>query len=148
MSLEVFQLLDNEVFDNSIVKKDFMKVYHQQGAKLNDPDQNIKFIFGENNNYHQVGNAYLEYDITVQNPPAVFDNSSRVRLTNNGLAYVFQEAVLATTSGSNLEHNKLVGQTSTIMRVLSSKDGDLLSQFDNINESNTDVDFDSTSLKK
>ena len=148
MSLEDFQLLDNEVFDNSFVKRDFMKVYHRQGAQLNDPDQNNKFIFGENYNYHQIGNAYLEYDITVQNPVAVFDNNSRIRLTNNGLAHVFQEAVLATTSGSNLEHNKYVGQISTIMRVLASKDGDLLSQFDNINESNTNEDFDSTSLKK
>ena len=147
MSLEDFQLLDNEAFDNSIVKRDFMKVYHQQGAQLNDPDQNIKFIFGENNNYHQIGNAYLEYYITVRNPAAVFTDD-RIRLTNNGLAYVFQEAVLATTSGSNLEHNKFVGQISTIMRVLTSKDGDLLSQFDNINEGNTNDNFDSTSLKK
>ena len=101
-----------------------MKFYHQQGAQLNDPDQNIKLIFAENDNYHQIGNAYLEYDITVQNPAAVFDNESRIRLTNNGLAYVFHEAVLATTSGSNLEHNKFVSQISTIMRVLTSKDGD------------------------
>ena len=103
MSLEDFQLLDNEVFDNSIVKRDFMKVYHQQGAQLNVPDQNINFIFGENNNYHQIGNAYLEYVITVQhpvqNPRVIFDNDNRIRLTNNGLAYVFQETVLATTSG-------------------------------------------------
>ena len=152
MSLEDFELIDNEVFDNSIVKRDFMKVYHQQCAQLNDPDQNIKFIFGENNNYHQIGNAYLEYDITVHppvaNPPAPFDDNSRIRLTNNGLAYVFQEAVLATTSGSNLGHNKFVGQISTIMRVLTSKDGDLLSQFDNNNEGNTNDDIDSTSLKK
>ena len=147
MSLEDFQLLDNEAFDNNIVKRDFMKVYHQQRAQLIDPDQNIKFIFGENNNYHQIGNAYLEYDITVRNPAAVFTDD-RIRLTNNGLAYVFQEAVLATTSGSNLEHNKFVGQISTIMRVLTSKDGDLLSQFDNINEGNTNDNFDSTSLKK
>ena len=34
------------------------------------------------------------------------------------------------------------------MRVLTSKDRDLLSQFDNINEGNTDNDFDSTSLEK
>ena len=34
------------------------------------------------------------------------------------------------------------------MRVLFSKDGDLLSQFDNINEGNGDADFDTTSLKK
>ena len=151
MSLEGFQSLDNEVFDNSINKRDFMKVYHQQGAQLNDPDQNINFNFGENNKHHQIGNAYPEYDITVQNPVAVFDDNSRIRLTNNGLAYVFQEAVSATTSGSNLEHNKYAGQISTIIRVLTSKaskDGDLLSQFDNINEGNTKDDFDSTSLKK
>ena len=123
-------------------------MYHQQGAQLNDPHQNINFIFGEHNKYHQIGNVYLEYDITVQDPNGNFDNNSRIRLTNNGLAYAFQEAVLATASGSNLEHNKFVGQISTIMRVLTTKDGDLLSQFDNINEGNTDVDFDSTSLKQ
>ena len=92
MILEDFQLLDNEVFDdNNIVKRDFIKLYHQQGAQLNDPDQNIKTIFDENDNYHQIGNAYLEYDITVRNPAAVFDNNSRVRLTTNGLAYFFKK---------------------------------------------------------
>ena len=35
-----------------------------------------------------------------------------------------------------------------LLRVLTSKDGDLLSQFDNINEGNTNDNFDSTSLKK
>ena len=54
-----------------------MKVYHQLGSQLNDPDQNIKFIFGENNNYNRIGNVYFEYDITVQSPVAVFDNNSR-----------------------------------------------------------------------
>ena len=148
MSLEDFQLLDNEPFDNSTVKRDFLKVYHQQGANLNDSDQQVEFIFGENNNYHQIGNAHLEYGITVEDPNAAFDNNSRIRLTNTGLAYVFQEAILANTSGSNLEHNKFVGQISTIMRVLTSKDGDLLSKFDNNIESHTDDDFDSTSFKK
>ena len=70
MSLEDFQLLDIEPFDNSIIEGVVLTVYHQQGAQLNDPDQNIKFIFGENNNYHQTGNAYFEYDITMQNPVA------------------------------------------------------------------------------
>ena len=32
MSLEDFQLLDNEPFDNSIIKRDFTIIYHQQGA--------------------------------------------------------------------------------------------------------------------
>ena len=136
MSSEDFQLLENEPFDNSVIKKDFLKVYHQQGAQLNDPDQNIEFIFGENNNYHQVGNAYPEFDITVSNPtpnPPVFDDNSPKSLTNNGFSYVFKEARLS-TSTNDLEHNKYVGQISTIMRLVSSRDGDLLSQFDNINE--------------
>ena len=30
MSLEDFQLLDNEQFDDSIIKRDFLKVYRQQ----------------------------------------------------------------------------------------------------------------------
>ena len=55
--------------------------------------------------------------------------------------------MLATTLGSNLEHIKFEGQTSTIMRVLTSRDGDLLSQFDNISEGNTNDDIDCTSLK-
>ena len=135
MSLEDFQLLNNEPFDNSIIKRDFLKVYQQQGAQLNDADQNIEFIFGENNNFHQIGNAYLEFDITVraQNVADAFDEDSPIRLTNNGFAYVFQEARLS-TSTTDLEHNEYVGQFSTIMRLVSSRDGDLLSQFDNINE--------------
>ena len=67
-------------------------------------------------------------------------------MTINGLAYVFQEVVLATTSDLNLEHNIFLGQTSSIMRVSTSRDGDLLSQFDNIKEANGDDDFDSTYL--
>ena len=46
MSLEDFQLLDNEPFDNSITKRDFLKIYQQQGAQLNQSDQNIEIIFG------------------------------------------------------------------------------------------------------
>ena len=135
MSLEDFQLLDNESFDNSIIKRDFLKVYHQQGAQLNDADQNIEFIFDENKNYHQIGNSYLEFDITVrpQRAADAFDGDSPIRLTNNGFAYVFQEARLS-TSTTDLEHNKYCGQFSSIIRLVSSRDGDLLSQFDNINE--------------
>ena len=149
MSLEDFQLLDNEPFDNSIIKRDFLKNYPQQGAQLNQSDQNIEFIFGENNNYHQVGNSYLEFDITVRREDNDnFTDNSRIRLTNNAFAYCFKEASLGVTTGSDLEHNKYVGPISTVMRVLTSKDGDLLSQFDNINEGNGDADFDSTSLRR
>ena len=134
MSSEDLQLLDNAPFDNSIIKRDFSKNYHQQGAQLNQSDQNIEFIFGENNNCHQIGNSYLQFDITVRNPVANFDPSTPIRLTNNALAYCFKEARFDVTSGSNLEHNEYVGQISTIMPSITSKDGDLLSQLVNINE--------------
>ena len=69
-------------------------------------------------------------------------------MTNNAFAFCFKEARLGVTSGSDLEHKKYVGQVSTLMRVLTSKDGDLLSQFDNINEGIVNANFDSNSLKK
>ena len=44
MSLEDFQFLDKAPFDNSIIERDYTKIYHQQGAQLNHSDQNIKFF--------------------------------------------------------------------------------------------------------
>ena len=138
--LEDFQLLDNEPIDNSILKRDFTKIYHRQGDQLNQSDQNVEFIFGENNNYHQIGNAYLEFNITVRkNDTTNFHNDDPVRLVNNAFAFCFKEARLSTSLGSDIEINKFCRQISTIMRAISNKDGDLLSQFDNINENDIPV---------
>ena len=134
MSLEDFQLLDIEQFDNSIVKRDYSKVNHQQGANLNNPDEHVEFIFGENYNYHQICNAYLEFDKTVRDTAGAFTKASNIRLINIALAYCFIEARLATTGGADLEHNKYVGQVSTIMRSLTSKDSDLSSCYDKSGE--------------
>ena len=141
MSLEDFQLLDNdEPLDNSIIKRDFTKIYHRQGDQLNQSDQNIEFILAENNNYHQKGNAYLEFNITVRkNDTTNFHNDDPVRLVNNGFSFCFKEACLSTSLGSDIEINKFCGQVSTIMRAISNKDGDLVSQFDNINENDIPV---------
>ena len=57
MSIEGFQLIDETTINTSIVKRDYTKIYHQHRANLNDSDQNVEFIWGENNNYHQNGNA-------------------------------------------------------------------------------------------
>ena len=114
--------------DNSIVRSDYLKIY------LDDPDQNIEFIFGENNNYHQTGNAYLENDITVLNTAGNFIDASYIRLINNAIAYCFKEARLSTTGGSDLEHKKYVGRVSTIMHLLTTKDADLSSCFDKSGE--------------
>ena len=140
MSLEDFHLLDNEPLDNSIIKRDFTKIYHRQGDQLNQSDQNIEFIFGENNNYHRIGNAYLEVNITVRkNEDTNFHHEDPVRLVNNGFAFCFKEARLGTTIGSDIEFNRFCGQVSTIMRAISNKDGDLLSQFDNIIENDIPI---------
>ena len=148
MSLDDFDLIDNESIDNSIIKRDFKKVYHQQGVQLNDPDQNIEFIFGDNNNFHQIGNSYLQFDITVrpQRVADAFDGDSPIRLVNNAFSHCFKEGVINTTGGMEIENIKFLGQVSTIMISLTSKDGDLLSQFDNINEEKTDANVRSTSL--
>ena len=50
-----------------------------------------------------------------------------------------KEARLSTTLGSDIETNIFCGQVSTVMRVISIKDGDLLSQFDNIDENDIPV---------
>ena len=132
--------MDNEPLDNSIIKRDFTKIYHQQGAQLNQSDQKIEFIFGENNKCHQIGNAYLEFDITVRkNDTTNFQNEDPISLVNNGFAFCFKEARLSTTIGSDIEHIKFCGQISTIMKVISNKDGDLLSQFDNTNENDIPI---------
>ena len=135
MSLEGFQLLDNEPLDNSINKRDFTKVYFRQGDQLNQSDQNIEFTFGENNSFHQIGNAYLEFDITVRkNDTTIFHNDDPICLVNNAFAFFFKEARLTTSIGGDIEINKFCGQISTIIRAISNKDGDLLSQFDTISE--------------
>ena len=141
MSLEDFQILDNEPLDNSIIKTDFTKIYHRQGDQLNQSDQNIEFIFGEKNNYHRIGYAYLEFKITVRNNDTTnFHNDDPIRLVNNGFAYCFKEARLTTSIGGDIEINKFCGQLSTKLRAISNKDGDLLSKInDKINENDIPV---------
>ena len=140
MSLEDFQLLDNEPFDNSITKRDFQKIYHQQTGQLNQSDQNIEFIIGENNKYHQIGDGYLEVDITVRKKDVTkFKYDDPIRLVNNGFAFCFKEARLNTTIGSEIKLNKFCGRVSTVMKVISNTDIDLLSQLGNINENDIPV---------
>ena len=135
MSLEDFQLLDNEPFDKSIMKRDFTENYHQQRAQLNQSNQNNDIIFRENNIYHQIGNAYLEFDITVlKNDTTNFHREDPIRLVNNGYAFCFQEARSSAIIGSDIEHNKFRGQVSTTMKVISNEDDNLLSQSGNSNE--------------
>ena len=97
------------------------------------------FYSGKTINFHQIGNSYLEFTITLRKNGGDFldDNSDElIRLVNNAFAFCFREASIKSTGGHEIELNKFVGQTSTIMRSLTSKDGDLSTCFDEINENN------------
>ena len=97
-------------------------------------------ISSENNNHHLIGNGYLEFHITVRKSDSTnFHYDDPIRLRNNGFAFCFKEARLSTIIGSVIEQNNFCGQVSTIMRVISLKDGDLLSQFANVNENGVPV---------
>ena len=60
-------------------------------------------------------------------------------MVNNGLAYIFQEGRLFTSAGTEIEHNKNLGNVSTRMRLLTQKDGDLSSYFDQIDETEASI---------
>ena len=118
-------MIDEERIDDSTVKGDFSKMYHHQVANLNNPDQNIEFVFGESNNYHQIGNAYLQRDKTRRKVDNTTSNDEAIELINNAFPYTFKEGRRATPGGSDLEHEKYVGQISSILRLLTNKDGGL-----------------------
>ena len=67
-------------------------------------------------------------------------------MVNNAFAYIFQEGRISTSAGTEIEHNKNLGNVSMIMRILTQKDGDLSSYFDKIKESEGEID--NSTLKK
>ena len=110
-------------------------MYHKQGAQINQLHQYLEFISGENNNYLQIGTGYSEFDITVRKSDSTnFHYDDHIRLVNKAFAFGFNEARLSATLGSDIEINKFCSQVTTIKRVMSNKDGDLLAQFDDNNE--------------
>ena len=140
MRAEGFQRNDNEKIDDSIIKRDFIKIYHQSGANVDAENSQIKFFFGENHNCFQVDDGYLEFDIIVGrfdgNPLTVTaPGNDIIRLVNNAIAYTIHEARISSSSGSEIEENKYCGPISTIMRLVTEKGGDLSTSFDKIDES-------------
>ena len=99
-------------------------------------------MFGQNNNYHHIVNGCLEFHITVRKSDSTnFHYDDPVRLLKNGhaFAFCFKEARVSTILGSDIETNKFCGELSTIMKVKSNKDGDLLSQSDKNHENDIPV---------
>ena len=114
MSGECFQLIDNEKFDNSILKRYFIKIYHQHSAQINDENQSIKYFFGENLNYIQIGHVCLEFEIRVKKAyntnfiVAADITNEDVRLVKNSFAFTIHDARIPTTSDYELEQNNFV----------------------------------------
>ena len=152
MSAEDFQLIDNEKNDDSIIKRDFIKIYHQSRANVDAENSQIKFYFGENHNFIQVGNGYLDFDMKVRrghgNPFGIADppGVDVIRVVNNAFAYTIHDARISSSSGVDMEQNKYVGPVSTIMRSVPQNDRDLSTYFDIMDEREDEINI--TSLKK
>ena len=159
MKLEDYHLTEDSPIDTSIIKRDFTKIYQQYGARKNHVDRIFEIISGENNIYHENGNSFLQYDITIRkvalppanegdplnppNPEFIFVHI--VRMARKAFAFTFKHTRLARTGGGDIEENKYVSNVSTIMRVLMSTDGDLKSHFDESDESEDGIK--NTSIK-
>ena len=146
MSAEVFQLIDDSKIDDCFIKRDFTKRYHQHGAEVNNENQNFIFCFSENLKCLQIGNGYLEFDLEVKKTDNTkFFDADETRLVENGLTYIIQEGRLSTSSGTEIQNNKYLGRVSTLMTLLTQKDGDLSPYFDESDE--TEGGFTSSLLK-
>ena len=150
MSAEDFQLIDDEKNDDSIIKRVFLKIYHQSGANVDAENSKIKFYFGENHNFIQVGNGYLELDKRIRRDDGnrftiVAPGNDNIRLVNDAFAYTIHDARISTSAGVEIEENKYVGPISTILRLVTQKGGDLSTYFDILDESEDKIN--NSSLK-
>ena len=113
---------------------------------MNDQLQKIEFIPGENNNHRQFGNSYLEFNISVRHPTAGFNKNAEVLFVNIGVAFCFDQVTISRTGDMEIQHVKILGQGSTIMRSLTNKDGDLLCYFDKIIDTDENASMNNNSL--
>ena len=74
----------------------------------------------------QIGKSYLKNDTEIEKADNThFTIEDETRLVNNGLAFVFQEGRVSTSSGTERE-NKYLRPVSTIMRLLTQKDRSII----------------------
>ena len=97
MSTVDFQLLDEEKKDDSFIKQDFIKKYHQSGPNVGNENSNTNFYFGETHYCLQVDNGYLEIDIKIRKADiANFANADVIRIIINAFASTIQIARIPT----------------------------------------------------
>ena len=81
----------------SPIKRNFLNLYHQDAANLNETDQINEFSSAEKKKFYQFEKAYLENESTIEKHLAVA--ASRVlvdgdanRVVSSAFAYCFKEA--------------------------------------------------------
>ena len=105
-------MIDDSKIDDFIKReksksRDFIKMYQEQGAEVKNAKRNFEFYFLENLNYIQIRNGYIEVDIEVKKPDKTnFTTADQIRLVSDGLAYIFQEGRICTSSLTQIENNK------------------------------------------
>ena len=139
MNIENLRLSNSSVVEliNNIgeSKTDFAKLYHWKGAVLTIEGQNDEFVFGENNKFHQIANAYFSFDINIRREDHIyFTKENNIGGFKNRFALRFKEASIKTFGGSVKGKNEHVVPLSTSKRVLRSGDDDLQIGFSDIPE--------------
>ena len=88
--------------DTLISKRDFAKIYHQENAQFNETEKFDDFNRGENNNYYQIGNSYLQFDIELKKDGSNFENdvTDVIKLVKYDFAQIFKEDHILTTGGT------------------------------------------------
>ena len=120
-SVEAFQLLDGSSFEKLNFKRDCAKICNQQGAKLNNRDQNNEFIFRENKQLSSdkqfICSIWYNYKKTsclsaanVGDLPNPLDTDFNIAITfrvvSNVFAYTTKHTRLATTGAADKEESK------------------------------------------
>ena len=149
MNFQDIQVIDNGTIGNSFKKRDFMIIYHQQAANLNDSDENIDFVSAKIiiiiKSVTPIFNMkWQKKDVAVA-ANRVRANGDTNRLVKSAFGFCFRKARLSTTGTGDFEHNKNVGRNSTITRALTSKYEDSLSHFGKIYE--WEAQIENTSIK-
>ena len=99
-----------------------------------------------------MGNGYLKFDIKIRkadntNFIVADDNTNEIiGSVNKVFAYTLNDARISTSCGVEMEQNNYLGPISTIMRLVTQKDGDISTYFDRIDENETGIN--SSSLQQ
>ena len=81
MIAQDFQILDDTVIDDSIRKRNFVKICDQHGVQENIQNQKIEFCCGEKLNYNQICYAFLELNIELREPDrSISTDADEIRL--------------------------------------------------------------------